>query len=203
MKKDTAVFCSALLDVLKGRKLLKKIIKKYSLNMNMDFIVFIPKGVDDVTYFILLYLNKFIETLERKKTKAENNGFQVLRRNERFLVLTNDKIVLKSAKIICRRVSDVEFLSDKAMEEILSYYRIFPFSDRIIIGTIDGIPGRTGYRALKENGFSTEYLIANGIYHLEMEKITAKSRPTVPAYRGFDKDIQFFIESNDKRIHYE
>lgn len=170
MRGDTKVFLRELLQVVRGRRLWRLMRQKYSLDMNMDFVLLLPENQDECAYEVLRYLNCFIEQLERRKTHLAHMGIPIIRRNEKFLVLTDCEAIAQRAPGICRRVTAAAVLTEKQLSAILNYYRIFPFTDRLIIGILDGISGRSGCHALLRNGFTLGELVANGIYHLEMTK---------------------------------
>lgn len=203
MKNEHIIFLNSLCDVIRGRYLWKKILHKYSIDMNMDFIIFLPQGDPQINYYVLLYLNKFIENLERRKTFLSSVGIPIIRRNEKFLILTNDIAAAQCAKVICRRVSQCVSFNITDLNKILSYYRLFPFTDRLIIGMLEGLPGRNGYNALIANGFTVEELVANGIYDFKISKFNRLTRPRVPDCRGISPDVRAFITSNDMRLQSE
>ena len=119
-------------QAVKGRALWKKIIAYNNINLEKDFVILVSKEEQQCSYYTLLYLNKFIEWLELRKNKLENHNIPVIRRNERFLVLTDDPDVLKYAKKISRRVTYVEFLKCEELDNIIKYYSIYPYTDRLL-----------------------------------------------------------------------
>ena len=118
-------------QAVKGRALWKKIIAKNNINLEKDFVILVSKEEQQCSYYTLLYLNKFIEWLELRKNELEKHNIPVIRRNERFLVLTDDPDVLKYAKKISRRVTYVEFMKCEELDNIIKYYSIYPYTDRL------------------------------------------------------------------------
>lgn len=202
-KADTRIFVKSIYNVWKGRYIWKKVLKRYFVDLKFDFVILLPKGDSQVNYYTLLYLNKFIEYLEKRKNSLASIGIPVIRRNENFFIITNDSDVNTCAQTICRRVSQIITFSDDEIEQLLQYYCLYPFTNRLIIGLLDGIPGRNDYTALIKCGFTVEELVANCIFDLKIPHFNYKSRPKIPLYNGHDSTIVRFINSNDTRIKSE
>lgn len=193
-----------LLDVLKqaikGRALWKKLIAKNSINLERDFVVLVSKEEQQCSYYTLLYLNKFIEWLELRKNKLEKHNIPIIRRNEKFLVFTDDPDILKFAKKISRRVTGVEFLKSEELDNIIKYYAIYPYTDRLLIGKYKGIPGRKGCEVLFASKISIEELVANGIFDMKIKKFNKITRPKVPKEIKNDMEFHEFVIKNDLRM---
>lgn len=200
LKYDIIVFISTLFDILGGRCLWKRMIKKNDVDLKFDFVILLLKGDSRCNYYMLLYLNKFIEQLEKRKNHLSKKDVPIIRKNENFFIITNDSDVENSALQICRRISKVIKMSEMDINKILCYYKIYPFTDRLFIGLFDGITGRSGYSALKAIGFTTEELVANGIYDFKIKKFNRHTRVKVPRIRIRSQAIKDFIITNDLRF---
>lgn len=201
LRQETKILFKSIVNVCLGRYLWKKFIYKNNIDLNFDFVFLLPKGDPQVSYYVLLYLNKFIEFLERRKTYIATLGHPIIRRNEKIFIITNDDDVKKSAKEICRRVTEVSFMSVTDIEKIIQYYCIFPFTDRLIIGALKGIPGRNDYSALVANGITVEELVANCIFDFKIQKFDSKSRPKLPNIKCKSIQTKQFILLNDLRLN--
>ena len=187
-------------QAVKGRALWKKIIAKNNINLEKDFVILVSKEEQQCSYYTLLYLNKIIEWLELRKNELEKHNIPVIRRNERFLVLTDDPDVLKYAKKISRRVTYVEFMKCEELDNIIKYYSIYPYTDRLLIGMYKDIPGRRGCEALLASKISIEELVANGIFDMKIKKFNKITRPKLPKEIGSDKEFYEFVAKNDLRM---
>lgn len=189
-------------QVYHGRKRWRQLIREYGVDLDMDFVILLPKGNDRCNYYVMLYLNRLIMTFEQRKTFLQHHGHPIIRRNEKFFILTNDDNVMKSAKTICRRITEVIPYSEQEIQELLKYYLIYPFTGRLIIGMVDGIVGRNSCRPLEQNGITLEELVANGIFNLRIEKFNRITRPAVPTTAKMDQNVLDYINVNDIRRNY-
>lgn len=185
-----------------GFFLWRRIIKLYKLDLFQDFVIVLPKGEEQITYYMLLYLNKVIERFELSKNNLVRMHITVLRRNELFFVLTDDEQIYKYAKYLCRRVN-VSLIETKKMQAIIDSYCMFPFSNRLILGMTKKLQARGGQNALKTIGITQEEIVANGIYDLRIEKFNKKTRPRLPKMRDCDDDFCNYVKRNDLRLLYD
>ena len=196
-----------ILDILKqalcGRKLWKKIISKNKVDLKYDFVVLVSKDDKQCAYYTLLYLNKFIEKLELRKNWLEKQNVPVIRRNEKFFVLTDDGNVEKYAKMLSRRVTKVEILKKEELDNVVTYYSVYPYTDRLLIGKYSGIAGRKGCEVLLKSKLSIEELVADGVYDLKIGKNNRKTRTRIPKKIYKDPDFYNYVCQNDLRINDE
>lgn len=88
------------------------------------------------------------------------------RNSDRTILLTIDKDVAKSANVIAKKIDDVELITDKQAQELIAYYNLYPFDQRIVIASLDHPNGRMVRGLIGKNNTTIGQVIALAIYKL-------------------------------------
>ncbi len=153
----------------KGYSLWRKIVRDNKIDLTQDFILVIPSGEEDIAYYSIKYINKLIESFEISKSKKYYEGYFIIRRNECFYIVTDDKKIADGARDICRRVTKTVLIDQEKIRMVIESYCFFPYTDRMILGTVNHLQARGGIASLADIGISEEEIVANGIYHLNLD----------------------------------
>lgn len=199
MFSELCILFHSIMDIMAGKKMLKKIIKKYNIDLRFDWIVFLFKGYDQANYYTCLYYNKLIEQIEDNKTMMEELDIPVYLGNEVYLIITDDLIIQKSASYICNRLNHSVLITSQEIYKIGKYLSAFLRSPHLILGVFEKLNIGMGIKALSANGISVEDIVANGLFHLKIDSFEDSIRPLFPIYEGDDEEIQKFIMQNDMR----
>lgn len=200
MFSDLCILIHSIMDVIVGKKILKKIIRKYNIDLRFDWIVFLFKGNDQANYYTCLYYNKLIEQIEDNKRTMEELEIPVYLGDEVYSIITDDLIIQKSANYICSRLNHSILITSQEIYKIGKYLSAFIRSPHLILGVFEKLNIGMGIKALSAIGISVEDVVANGIFHLKIDSFEDSIRPLFPIYEGDDEEIQEFIMQNDMRI---
>ena len=185
-----------------GGLIIRKIQKKYEIDDSQDFILILAKENPRINYLTVLMINKAIEKFEKRKTKLailDSNYYGIRRRNEQFIILTNDPEVQVYAQFICRRINAVEHINDYDMSCLIDSFSMQPFGDRVILAAVDGIPGRSGSTNLGKLGLSQLDVIANGIFGLRIEDIGIHNLPKLNK-KACKEEVFSYVKKYDPRF---
>lgn len=196
---EETIFITSISEVLRGEQILKRILKKYRINLAVDWVLVLFSGNDNANYHTLLYLNRLIMQIEANKKTCREINMPVYEGHELYTVITDDVIVEKSAEHICRRLDSCILVSEKDIQKIGRYSCILRPSNHLIFGICDKLHIGHGIRNLLSNGMVMEDIVANGIFHLEIDTFDKSCRPSLPIYMGEDQEIRDFIINNDMR----
>lgn len=162
-----------------GKKELFRLIKKYDINLNMDFIIVLPEACLDFNILVLLYLNMLVKQFEKNKDKLEDNGIFVVRENEKFLILTMDKRLFHDAKILFPRASNIEIINEFDMHAIMARYCLMPINGRVIMASIKEMNGINYEGLLNKRNVDLDELIAVSILGIERKNFMKWKKPQI------------------------
>jgi len=86
------------------------------------------------------------------------------RRARGVLILTCDEWVMKNAKEYCSEIVEVLQISCRKVEQLLSAYEFYNFSERFLVVSLIRPYGRNLFQAVGVNGVTKEDLICLGIF---------------------------------------
>lgn len=154
----------------KGRRWWKKLISKYQIDNTA--VILMPSKNQEDNYFALLYLDQMIES----------------RKYDNALILTYDPVVKKCAYMFSKKIIDVKYFSREKAEDLMQYYCLYEFDNRLIIASLDEPQGRNASALIDKKGITSEEIFAAGVYRLY-----PVTRPKLPNYVGKDEKIRRFI----------
>lgn len=131
----------------KGREDWINLISEYNIG-DRDYVVLFPKIDRAVNDIAVKYVKKLTE-------------------KGKVLLLTHDDNLLNISDI--KGVS-AKFYSREDAENLMKFYALYQFTDRLIIVSLDEPEGRTGKNLTGINGITLEELIAVGIFGMELQK---------------------------------
>lgn len=139
-----------------------------------DYIILFSSQFNQLNYYALLYLNQFIAHKKPART---------------FIVTDND-LVMKAHSFFTDKIDGCHKLSSEDIAVILLFYRLYMFTDRLIIVALDELPGRSLGNLVGVNRITLEEIISLGIYQLR------KFQPeTAIQYDGDEPALlQFFYQ---------
>lgn len=150
----------------RGKKKYKEILKKFheeKMRKIDDWgsaVLLFPSHDDGINYYGLSYVDEF---LFRTNVK-------------RLAIITTDKKVLQAATELFSRTQDIYLIDENDMNDILLYYRLYPFDNRIKVISLDEPLGRRADNLIGVKNITKEMLIAIGIYCLiPFERLTIKN----------------------------
>lgn len=158
MKKDkhtTEAIARNLTAARHGKRKYKKILKSFHKQVlsNIDdptsAIFLFPSSDNEVNYYGLLYLEEYL--FRTNKTE--------------YAVITSNRIVYNACKK-CSKNPDIYLWSDSDINDLISYYKLYPFDNRIIIVSLDTPAGRRASNLVGVKTLTKEMLVAIGIYSL-------------------------------------
>ncbi len=151
MKLENSIFCKKVIQILKGWKLWRYYIKKYSIKDNM-VLVLMPSQDKDLNNYALLYLDQFIKM--KKCISA-------------IVLVTNDE-TKELVFQLSRSVEDVGKIELKDAQCLMNFYCASNPDKRLIVIDIDNIGNRNIVnRIISVNNTTKEDLIVYGIFGLK------------------------------------
>lgn len=154
----------------KGRQLWRKLISRYSIDNTA--VILMPSTDSEINFYALLYLDQMIES----------------RNFDDALILTYDPVVNKCAYMFSKKIIDVKYFSREKAEDLMQYYCLYEFDNRLIIASLDEPQGRNASALIDKKGITSEEIFAAGVYRLY-----PVTRPKLPNYVGKDEKIRRFI----------
>lgn len=148
----TKNLASARRGKLEYQKLLKNFHEKKLSNIdNPTSVIFLfPSFDNEVNYYGLLYLEEFLFRTNKKE----------------YAIITSNRIVYEVCQKIYSRNPDIYLLDDSDVNDIITYYTLYPFDSRLLIISLDAPVGRRATNLVGVKGLTKEMLVAIGIYLL-------------------------------------
>lgn len=146
----------------KGYRYFLKILKKNNIDLMSDFVVLIPKEGGSENRDILSGLNDRYKRIADDLDKLYFNDIPIRMKTKIFMVITDDEAILNEAYSLCPNLIDVMLVSSNKIWDMIIGYTMFPYSDRLIIGMIENLPGREHYKELQSIGISKREIIERG-----------------------------------------
>ena len=112
-------------------------------------VVLFPSTDEEVNEISLKYTRKL----------AENK--------EKIIVLTHDKQIISRAAEFEENISVVEYSREEA-EDLMRFYCLYQFTDKLIIASVTEPEGRKGSGLIGHKGISLEEVIAVGVFGMRM-----------------------------------
>lgn len=167
---------------IRGKQVYKKILKKFA-NEKMrkiddwgSAVLLFPSHDDDTNYYGLAYLDEFLFRTNCK----------------RVAVITSDIKVMQAFIKMYPTNKDIYLIEEKEMKDILIYYRLYPFDNRIKIISLEEPLGRRAANLLGVKGITKEMLIAIGIYCLiPFQEFKANNKENNKIMSIFDKELLY------------
>lgn len=154
-----------------GKKVWMNIIDQFQLQ-KQDYVIVFPSLDSKMNYLCLLYAGQFVESKQPNKV----------------YIITSNRTIEKAYHYFATNLAGCHVISPSEMDELLHFYKLYLFTDRLIIAAFDELPGRTLKNLAGINDISLEELISVGIYQLRKFR-----REDTVTYSGKDADvIQFF-----------
>lgn len=154
-----------------GRKYFLEISKCIKCNKTA-FIVF-PEHDKELNFYGLLYLDDFA-------TDSEYDS---------LVVITSDCLVAKTASLFSKKIEVVHEISEENMNNLISYYEFYNFSDDFSVLAIEKPEGRRGNNIIGKKSLSKEQFVKIGIYKLFIKENNLHS----VSYDGNDADVKSFV----------
>ena len=154
----------------KGRRWWKKLVSKYQIDNTA--VILMPSKDSEINFYALLYLDQMIKS----------------RNYDNALILTYDPVVKKCAYMFSQMIIDVKFFSREKAEDLMQYYCLYEFDNRLIVASLDEPYGRNGSAFIGRKELTSEEIFATGVYRLY-----PVTRPKLPNYVGKDEKIRRFI----------
>lgn len=176
-----------------GKKELFRLVKKYDINLEMDFIIVLPESCLDINILVLLYLNILVKQFEKNKDELEEKGIFVVRENEKFLILTMDKRLLYDAKILFPRASNIEIINEYDMHAIMARYCLMPISGRVIMASIKEMNGINYEGLLNKRNVFLDEVIAVSILGIERKNFMKWKNPQINMELLKNEDVLNFM----------
>lgn len=164
--------------VLKGKKIINNLTKKYHVDKEMDFFVVLTDDDLITSVCVLLYLNLLVKQFEVKKNELEKVGKPVLHENEKFIILTNDNRLLNDAKVLFPRLTEIILLDENEIEAVIKRFSYMYINLRFIIGSME-INGRHCKGLINKGNVSLNEIVAKSILGIE-KKYYKKWRLPMP-----------------------
>ena len=138
-----------LVRAAQGRELWLQLVEEYNIEPH-EYVILFPSSQREVNSYGLLYLNQFMDT----------------KRLDTVVLLTNDQEVHDTHRQFAENVRHSIQLSDDEIESLLYFYRLYMFTNKLIIVALDQLPGRSLAQLQNVRGITLEELVAIGIYQL-------------------------------------
>ncbi|RRJ62287.1 hypothetical protein EHV15_04485 [Paenibacillus oralis] len=133
----------------KGRRLWLGLVEDNQLDLQ-DYVVLFPSDQPNINYYGLLYLNQFINNKRANKT----------------VIVTSDGTVQKAYDYFTDKVTHCYLFNNDDIDSLLNFYRLYMFTNKLIIVSLDNFSGRTLGNLLNIRGITLEEIISLGIYQL-------------------------------------
>lgn len=157
----------------KGRNWWLSFTDQYNI-IGQDFVVLIPSHENKEIYAALQYITQLYET---KKV-------------QRLYLITQQKIIEKLYPLFTVEVEKCLVVSPEEMDQILSLYALYPYTDRLAVASLTLPKGRTFQNLIGKRDMTIDEIMSIGIYQnktfVNVEKVK---------YEGKDEDVQVFFAS--------
>ncbi|MBQ4068836.1 MAG: hypothetical protein IJC76_06255 [Lachnospiraceae bacterium] len=127
----------------RGRESWIKLFEEYGLG-NRDYVVLFPAENNTVNPIAIRYINKLAGMADK------------------VLVLAYDNEVLNNSEYQ-ENVTVIRYEREQA-EELMQFYSLYQFTDRLIIVSLDEPEGRCGGPLVGVNGITMDEMVAIGIF---------------------------------------
>lgn len=168
-----------LVAAIRGKKIYKEILKKFheekmrKINDWGSAVLLFPSHDDEINYYGLTYLDEF---LFRSNIK-------------RLAIITSDEKVIQASTELFPQNNDIYLVNDTDMDDILFYYRLYSFDNRIKIVSLIEPLGRKADNLIGVKEITKEMIIAIGIYCLiPFERMTIKNPDKKKIMSIFDEE---------------
>lgn len=185
-----------------GKKLLFKIIAQNKINLEMDFVIILPEQDIKINVCALLYLNLLVKQFEKQKDKLEKQGVDVIRANEKFLVIAKDeRLTYDDAKIIFPRLNGVIKINDYDMTSIISRYLFMPLSSRIVVVSVKEMIGNNYLGLLNSPNVTMDEIVAISIIGIQKKNFIKWKLPQIDLPEIKNKEIrEYLAEKAEKEL---
>lgn len=129
----------------KGREDWIRLISEYNIG-DRDYVVLFPKIDREINDIAVKYVERLTE-------------------NGNVLLLTHDDVLLNMNEI---KGLNTKFYSREDAENLMKFYALYQFTDRLIIVSLDEPEGRTGRNLAGKKGITLEEIIALGIFGVQI-----------------------------------
>lgn len=136
--------------VLKGRSIWRSIYDSRPIDLGIDRIIIIPEENRKTQYYAMLYLDKFLERVEKKNA----------------IIITDSQLVCDTIGLFTKRMKYVTKISKKNMDALLKYQIVFGNVEIATIASLERYTGRLCEGLFGKEEISTEELMAVGVYDL-------------------------------------
>ena len=160
-------------SALKGCFFWHRFIKKYKVGN--DVVLFFPSSEHSCNYHALLYLEQLI---------SHTNSASAI-------ILTADEDVAAAAPVFSRRISHIVKISEKDAQNLLDYYSMDPFDNRLYVISLDKPFGRNADRLIGMNETTVAEIISLGVFRLP--KFVEEE---MPSYQGSDSVLKKFLDTS-------
>ncbi len=130
----------------RGRESWIQLLEEYGLG-NRDYVVLFPAENNTVNPIAIGYVNKLAKIADK------------------VLVLAYDNEVLNSSEYQ-DNVTAIRYEREQA-EELMQFYSLYQFTDRLIIVSLDEPEGRCGGSLIGVNGITLDEMVAIGIFGMK------------------------------------
>lgn len=186
--------------IVNGKRILFSLANKYNINWDMDFVVVMPESDLNINILILIYLNLLVRQFEENKDNLERCGQQVMRENERFLVLTKDERLVHDAKILFPRLNDIVILDDFDMQAIMTRYCFMPIKDRLVMASIHELNGINYMGLLNKTGITLDEIIAVAVLGVNRRNFIKWKIPKIDTDLIENEDVLELILNKEKSM---
>lgn len=136
-------------EVKKGWFLWSLLMKTHKEIQNTA-VILMPSKNDAYNYYAMLYVNQYLNKIER----------------ENAVILTHDKRVIRDAKNFSPNITSVIPWSRKKAKLLMKYASLYEFDNRLCIASLEEPYGRNGERLVDVKGITQEEIFAIGVYRL-------------------------------------
>lgn len=143
-------------------------------------VVLIPGDDEEISYLSLLYLDQML----------------IKRRYDNAIILSNDPVVIKSAKLFSKRILRAKSFNKKKVEALLQFYCLYEFNKKFICASLDKPYGRNGSVLIDKKGITKEEVFVIGVYCLY-----PMVKPALVEYSGNDSEIASFMSIGNKFVN--
>ena len=141
---------------IRGRKVYQKILRNFvSIKMRKindwdSAVLLFPSHDNEINYYGILHVEEFMFRTNLK----------------RLAIITSDEKVHKVFQELYPENKDFYLIADEEMKDILFYYRLYPFDNRIKVVSLDEPLGRRATNLLGIKNITKEMLISIGVFSL-------------------------------------
>jgi len=136
-----------LVKSFEGREVWLGLVESTNLQKD-DYVILFPSTDSEINYFGLVYLDQFIERVNA----------------QRIFIITQDQFVRESCTSFSSHIIRKIDYSIVDIESLLYFYRLYKFTNNLIIVALDELPGRSLRNLLNIKEVSLKDLVKVGIY---------------------------------------